>query len=67
VSKRGVPNPESQDDREKELMQRLRETERLVLVLLRLDFTREDVAEQAGLSLQQLDEVVARAMAKIKA
>jgi hypothetical protein len=38
-----------------------------VLVLLRLGFTREDVAEQAGLSLQQLDEVVARAMAKIKA
>jgi hypothetical protein len=38
-----------------------------VLVLLRLGFTREDVAEQAGSSLQQLDEVVARAMAKIKA
>jgi DNA-directed RNA polymerase specialized sigma24 family protein len=67
MPKRSNSIPEPQDDREKELLQRLPEAERLVLVLLRLGFTREDVAEQAGLSLQQLDEVVARAMAKIKA
>jgi hypothetical protein len=47
-------------------MQRLPEAERLVLVLLRLGFTRDDVAEHAGLSLQQLDDVVAHAMKKIR-
>jgi hypothetical protein len=48
-------------------VKRLSDAERLVLVLLRLGFAREDVAEHAGLSLQQLDDVVAGAMTKIKA
>ena len=48
-------------------MQRLTAEERLVLVLLRLGFTRAEVAEQAGLSLQQLDDVVVQAMTKINA
>ena len=66
MSERGVPIAESEDDRARKSVQRLTADERLVLVLLRLGFTREDVAEHAGLSLQQLDDVVAQAMTKIE-
>jgi len=67
VPKPGVPSPENEDGEAGEALQRLSEAERLVLVLLRLGFTREDIAEHAGLSLQQLEEVIAHAMTKIRA
>ena len=64
MARRGVPSPEYEDAEAEEFVHRLSEADRLVLVLLRLGFSREDVADFMGLSLQQLEDVVARALPK---